>query len=61
MSVALLCVAGVALDALLGEPRRWHPLVAFGNLPGASSNVSTAVAVAGAAMGSPRGLSRWCR
>ena len=31
MSVALLCVAAVALDALLGEPRRWHPLVAFGN------------------------------
>ena len=31
MSVALLSVAAVALDALLGEPRRWHPLVAFGN------------------------------
>lgn len=32
MSIALLTVAGVALDALLGEPRRAHPLVAFGNL-----------------------------
>lgn len=31
MSVALLTVAGVAVDALLGEPQRRHPLVAFGN------------------------------
>ncbi|WNW11424.1 adenosylcobinamide-phosphate synthase CbiB [Pseudomonas sp. DTU_2021_1001937_2_SI_NGA_ILE_001] len=34
MSVALLSVAGVALDALLGEPKRSHPLVAFGNYAG---------------------------
>ncbi|WP_437881008.1 adenosylcobinamide-phosphate synthase CbiB [Pseudomonas sp. LRF_L74] len=25
-------LAGVGLDCWLGEPRRWHPLVAFGNL-----------------------------
>lgn len=31
MSIALLTVAGVALDALFGEPQRRHPLVAFGN------------------------------
>lgn len=31
MSIALLTVAGVALDALLGEPKRRHPLVGFGN------------------------------
>ena len=34
MSIALLTVIGVALDALLGEPRRRHPLVAFGRLAG---------------------------
>lgn len=32
MSLALSCLAGVGLDALLGEPRRAHPLVAFGRL-----------------------------
>jgi adenosylcobinamide-phosphate synthase len=31
-AVALLMVAGVLLDLLLGEARRWHPLVGFGNL-----------------------------
>ncbi|KAF1070954.1 MAG: Cobalamin biosynthesis protein CobD [Pseudomonas citronellolis] len=32
MSLALLSVLGVALDSLFGEPRRAHPLVAFGRL-----------------------------
>lgn len=32
MSLALSCLAGIALDALLGEPKRAHPLVAFGRL-----------------------------
>jgi adenosylcobinamide-phosphate synthase len=31
---ALLLVGGVALDLLLGEVRRWHPLVGFGMLAG---------------------------
>lgn len=30
-TLALLIAAGVALDWLLGEPTRWHPLVGFGN------------------------------
>ncbi|MBC9250229.1 cobalamin biosynthesis protein [Pseudomonas alcaligenes] len=32
MSLALLTLGGMALDGWLGEPRRWHPLVGFGNL-----------------------------
>jgi adenosylcobinamide-phosphate synthase len=31
-AIAWLMVAGVLLDLLLGEARRWHPLVGFGNL-----------------------------
>lgn len=32
MSLVLSCLAGVGLDALLGEPKRCHPLVIFGRL-----------------------------
>ena len=32
MSLVLAVLAGLGLDAWLGEPRRWHPLVGFGNL-----------------------------
>jgi adenosylcobinamide-phosphate synthase len=32
IELAALLVAGVVLDYLLGEARRWHPLVGFGNL-----------------------------
>ncbi|WP_116366781.1 adenosylcobinamide-phosphate synthase CbiB [Parahaliea mediterranea] len=32
--IAPTLLGGVLLDALLGEPRRWHPLVGFGRLAG---------------------------
>ena len=32
IEMALLLVAGVLLDRLFGEPRRFHPLVGFGSL-----------------------------
>jgi adenosylcobinamide-phosphate synthase len=34
-TLALALVAGIVLDLLLGEARRWHPLVCFGRLASA--------------------------
>lgn len=34
-AIAFLTVAGIALDLILGEARRWHPLVGFGKLANA--------------------------
>jgi len=31
MNIGLICILAVLLDVLLGEPRRFHPLVGFGN------------------------------
>lgn len=32
MSTSLIVILSVVLDRVLGEPRRWHPLVGFGGL-----------------------------
>ncbi|AKU14017.1 adenosylcobinamide-phosphate synthase [Azoarcus sp. CIB] len=34
ISLLVKLLAGIALDHLLGEPRRWHPLVGFGRWAG---------------------------
>jgi len=34
-TLALALIAGVLLDLMLGEARRWHPLVGFGRLASA--------------------------
>ncbi|MEX1058258.1 MAG: cobalamin biosynthesis protein, partial [Natronospirillum sp.] len=32
LTSVLVCVAALGMDQLLGEPRRWHPLVGFGKV-----------------------------
>lgn len=56
MSLVLGVLAGVALDGVLGEPRRCHPLVAFGRL---AERIERRFNPAGRGWRS-HGLSAWC-
>lgn len=51
MHTALVCIAALTLDALMGEPRRGHPLVAFGKLAARLEHRLNAGAGAGIAAG----------
>ncbi|WP_252273967.1 adenosylcobinamide-phosphate synthase CbiB [Pseudomonas subflava] len=56
MSLALSALAGVGLDAWLGEPRRWHPLVGFGAL---ATRIEQRLNAGGRGWRS-HGVSGWC-
>ncbi|MDT0354931.1 adenosylcobinamide-phosphate synthase CbiB [Herbaspirillum huttiense F1] len=54
-ALAALMALGIALDLLLGEARRWHPLVGFGNLAKCiEGRLNHAPALR------PRGVLAWC-
>jgi adenosylcobinamide-phosphate synthase len=59
MSLAFAAVAGVLLDRLLGEPRRWHPLVGFGRLADAAERALRSGAPGHALGNRLRGLAAW--
>jgi adenosylcobinamide-phosphate synthase len=56
MSVVLSTLAGVALDALLGESKGWHPLVAFGRM---AERIEQRFNAAGRGWRS-HGVTAWC-
>jgi adenosylcobinamide-phosphate synthase len=56
MSLLLATLAGVAMDMALGEPKRWHPLVAFGRL---AECIEQRLNAAGRGWRS-HGVSAWC-
>ena len=56
---ALSAVAGVLLDRLLGEPRRFHPLVGFGRLADATERLLRHGAPGHAVGNRLRGLLAW--
>lgn len=65
MSLLLSLLVALLLDKLLGEPRRWHPLVGFGNLACRIEAVGNKH-IGGAATGEPvagvkiKGVVCWC-
>jgi adenosylcobinamide-phosphate synthase len=56
LSLILATLAGVVLDGLLGEPKRWHPLVAFGRL---AARIEQRLNAGGSGWRS-HGVSAWC-
>ncbi|MGV8844726.1 MAG: adenosylcobinamide-phosphate synthase CbiB [Pseudomonas sp.] len=54
--MVLAALAGVALDAALGEPKRWHPLVAFGRM---AERIEQRFNAGGGGWRS-HGVSAWC-
>lgn len=53
MPLFISALLGVALDALFGEPRRWHPLVGFGRL---AARIEAAMNAGGSRL---RGVAAW--
>ncbi|MHB1427455.1 MAG: adenosylcobinamide-phosphate synthase CbiB [Rhodocyclaceae bacterium] len=58
-SAPAAALAGVLLDRLLGEPRRWHPLVGFGRLADTAERLLRQGAPGHAAGNRLRGLVAW--
>ncbi len=58
-SLLLAAVVGVLLDRLLGEPRRWHPLVGFGRLAEAAERALRRDAPGHSVGNRLRGLAAW--
>ena len=56
MSLVFSALAGVALDAVFGEPKGWHPLVAFGRL---AERIERRCNTGGSGWRS-HGVSAWC-
>ncbi|HEX5392372.1 MAG TPA: adenosylcobinamide-phosphate synthase CbiB [Rhodocyclaceae bacterium] len=59
LPLATAAIAGVLLDRLLGEPRRWHPLVGFGVCVDAVERLLRQGAPGGAVANRLRGLIAW--